>query len=446
MAIVKIIAIRDRLDKRVNYAINSEKTTLDTGITCAANPEKTKQHFFASAINCESCETAYAEMQETKRCFGKSGGVVGYHFIQSFAPGEVTPEQAHRIGMAFAEKLFGGQYEAVIGTHLDKAHLHNHIVVNSVSFVDGRKYHSSPGSYYFDVRGASDALCRENGLSVIAPQGKGKHYAEWKAENTGKPTIRSIIRADIDRVIENAYTFDTFLMLLRRLGYVVQNQPNRKYVTVLPPGGKRAIRLDSLGDRYTEQDIRTRLAAQREGSTLATHTFTHTGRRYRIKGRRPTGTQRKIKGFQALYLRYLYLLRGTRRKSFFQRVPFSMRQEIVRLERYDRQFRYLWANGLTTAEDLEQRIAALEREIYNGEQQRKPLYRERRDAEDEAYKTQCSAEIDRQTAALREKRRELALCRRILEDVPLVSQQVQQADAKRQEEVRKEAQKREYQR
>ena len=205
MAIVKIIAIRDRLDKRVNYAINGEKTTLDAGITYAVNSEKTKQLFFASAINCESCETAYAEMQETKRCFGKAGGVVGYHFIQSFAPGEVTPEQAHRIGMAFAEKLFGGQYEAVIGTHLDKAHLHNHIVVNSVSFVDGRKYHSSPGSYYFDVRGASDALCRENGLSVIAPQGKGKHYAEWKAENTGKPTIRSIIRADIDRVIENAY-------------------------------------------------------------------------------------------------------------------------------------------------------------------------------------------------------------------------------------------------
>ena len=235
-------------------------------------------------------------------------------------------------------------------------------------------------------------------------------------------------------------------MLLRRRGYVVQNRPDGKYVTVLPPGGKRAIRLDSLGEGYTEQDIRRRLAAQREGSTLATHTFTHTGRRYRIKGRRPTGTQRKIKGFQALYLRYLYLLRGTHRKKNFRRVPFSVRQEVVRLERYDRQFRYLWANGMTTAGDLEQRITALEREIYDGEQQRKPLYRERRDAEDETYKTQCSAEIDRQTAALREKRRELALCRRILEDVPGVSQQVQQAEAERREEMKKEARKHEYQR
>ncbi len=446
MAITKIIAIRDRLDKRVNYAVNGEKTTLDTGITYAANPEKTEQLFFTSAINCDSCETAFAEMQATKRRFGKLGGVVGYHFIQSFAPGEVTPEQAHRIGVEFAERLFGKRYEAVIGTHLDKAHLHNHVVVNSVSFVDGKKYHSSPGSYYFEVRSASDILCRENDLSVIAPQGKGKHYAEWKAENTGKPTIRSIIRADIDRLIGEAYTYETFLMLLRREGYVVRNRPDRKYVTVLPPGGKRAIRLDSLGDGYTEQDIRRRLAGQREGGAQTAPAMTRTGKRYRVRGKHPAGPKKKITGFQALYLRYLYLLRGTHRKKNFRRVPFSVRQEVIRLERYDRQFRYLWANGMTTAEDLEQRIIALEREIYDGEQQRKPLYRERRDAEDEAYKTQCSAEIDRQTAALREKRRELAMCRRILEDVPLVSRQVQQAEAERREEVRKEAQKREYQR
>lgn len=119
MAITKIIAIRDRLDKRINYAVNGEKTTLDAGITYAANPEKTEKYFFTSALNCESCETAYAEMQATKQRFGKLGGVVGYHFIQSFAPGEATPEQAHAIGVEFAQCLFGDRYEVVIGTHLD---------------------------------------------------------------------------------------------------------------------------------------------------------------------------------------------------------------------------------------------------------------------------------------------------------------------------------------
>lgn len=446
MAYTKVFAIRRRLDDRIHYVTNGEKTALDAGITYAANPEKTEQYFFTSALNCESCETAYAEMQATKQRFGKLGGVVGYHFIQSFAPGEVMPEQAHRIGVEFAERLFGKRYEAVIGTHLDKSHLHNHVVVNSVSFVDGKKYHSSPGSYYFDVRGISDALCRENDLPTIAPQGKGKHYAEWKAEQNGKPTIRSTICADIDRIIGEAYTYETFLMFLRREGYVVQNRPDRKYVTVLPPGGKRAIRLDSLGDRYTEQDIRRRLANQREGGAQTIPAVTHNGKRYRIKGKRPTGPKKKITGFQALYLRYLYLLRGTHRKKHFRRVPFSMRQEVIRLQRYDRQFRYLWTNGLTTAEKLEQRITVLQQEIYDGEQQRRPLYRERRDAADEAYKAQCSAEIDRQTAALREKRKELALCRRILEDVPLVSQQVQQAEEERQEDMKKEVRKHEYQR
>lgn len=201
-----------------------------------------------------------------------------------------------------------------------------------------------------------------------------------------------------------------------------------------------------MGDRYTEQDIRRRLANQREGGAQTIPAVTHNGKRYRIKGKRPTGPKKKITGFQALYLRYLYLLRGTHRKKHFRRVPFSMRQEVIRLQRYDRQFRYLWTNGLTTAEKLEQRITVLQQEIYDGEQQRRPLYRERRDAADEAYKAQCSAEIDRQTAALREKRKELALCRRILEDVPLVSQQVQQAEEERQEDMKKEVRKHEYQR
>ena len=272
------------------------------------------------------------------------------------------------------------------------------------------------------------------------------HRAVIKAAGSRIVTCRDPVRAHIDRVIENAYTFDSFLMLLRRLGYVVQNQPNRKYVTVLPPGGKRAIRLDSLGDGYTEQDIRTRLAARREGAVPPAPVTKCKGRRYRIKGKHPTVPKRKITGFQTLYLRYLYLLRGTRKKTRFRRVPFSVRQEVVRLERYDRQFRYLWANGLTTAEDLEQRIAALERETYNGEQQRKPLYRERRDAEDEEGKARCSAEIDRQTASLREKRRELTLCHGILADVPHISQQVEQAEAMRQKQVKKEEKRHEYQR
>lgn len=447
MAVTKIFAIRTRLDDRVKYVTNSEKTALDAGITYAANPEKTEQNFFTTALNCGSVDAAFAEMQDTKCRFGKPGGVLGYHFIQSFKPGEVTPEQAHAIGVEFAQRLFGDRYEVVIGTHLDKHHLHNHLVVNSVSLLDGKKYHSSPGSYYFEVRGTSDELCRENDLSVITPQSKGKHYAEWSAEQNGKPTIRSMIRSDIDTILAQAYTYDSFLMLLRRKGYEVRNSPNRKYTTVKPPGAKRAIRLDSLGEGYTEADILRRLSEQRNGTNpFLPPVVTHTVRHYRLKGRWNTTRKKKITGFFALYLRYVYLLRGAKRKNYPKRLPFSVKQEVTRLERYKRQFRYLTTNGIATVEELERRISVLEWDIRLLEEERKPLYQERKSADDEEIKSRYSTEIDRKTAALREKRRELRLCRTIQADIPQVSAQVHEAQTQQTKTLKKEEHAHEYQR
>lgn len=147
MGVTKIISIKHQLAHRLDYVTNAEKTHLATDITYVTNPEKTEQSFFTSAINCRSVDTAYAEMMATKRRFKKTDGVQGFHIIQSFAPGEVTPEQAHSIGTEFCKRLLGDRYEAVIGTHLDKAHLHNHIIVNSVSHIDGGKYHSSYQHY-----------------------------------------------------------------------------------------------------------------------------------------------------------------------------------------------------------------------------------------------------------------------------------------------------------
>lgn len=445
VAYTKVFAIRKRLDDRVNYITNGEKTSLAASITYIANPEKTEQFFFTSALNCGSVDTALSEMAETKQRFGKTGGVLGYHFIQSFAPGEVTPEQAHEIGKEFARRLFGDHFEVVIGTHLDKHHLHNHLVVNSVSCIDGHKYHSSPESYYNDVRGTSDELCRESALSIITPQGKGKHYAEWKAEQGGKPTVRGIIRTDIDAIIQQAYTFDSFLMLLRKNGYEVRRSPNRKYTTVKPPGAKRAIRLDSLGDGYTEADILRRLSRQRHGG-MAPPVNTHGVKRYRMKGKLTAIRRKKITGFHALYLRYLYLLRRGRRKKSPPKTPFPVRREVIRLERYAQQFQYLLSSGITTEAELEQRIRVLEWDIRLLEEQRKPLYQERRSTDEEEAQARYGAEIERQTAALREKRRELRLCRRIQSDVPRVSQQYEQAQTERQENLAKEEHEHEYQR
>ena len=128
MGVTKILSIKHQLSARLNYVTNSEKTQLATGIAYIANPEKTEQNFFVSAINCLTAESAFDEMMNTKIRFGKTGGVQGFHIIQSFAPGEVTPEQAHSIGQEFCKRLLGDRFEAVIGTHLDKSHLHNHLI------------------------------------------------------------------------------------------------------------------------------------------------------------------------------------------------------------------------------------------------------------------------------------------------------------------------------
>ena len=449
MAYTKIFAIRRRLDDRVKYAIDGEKTELDAGIAYAINPNKTEQVRFVDVLNCADAETAFDAMRVVKRKFKKTGGVLGYHIIQSFAPGEVTPERAHEIGVEFARRVFGSDYQVVIGTHLDKAHPHNHIISNSVSFVDGHKYHSNIESYFNTVRATSDALCRENGLTVIDPQGKGKHYGEWKAEQDGKPTIRGMIRADMDAIIAEAYTLDTFFMLLERKGYTVQRRgSHRKYTTVQPKGAKRAIRLASLGDGYTEEGIRQRLAEQRLNyhPVPTFHTPKRSARKIRVRGLLFYARAPKITSFQALYLRYVYLLRRTKHRRQPYRVPFPLRQEAAKLDRYQAQFKYLLAQDIKTADELAQRIAALESEISTLTDARKPLYQRRKETSDEETQAQLSAEIDRHTAEAREKRRELALCRRIQGDIPQVSEQLRQAREERTEPVKKEERQHEYQR
>ena len=262
MAYDKIIPIHHRLDHCVDYARNEEKTGLGHALDYGANPAKAR---LVTGINCDP-DCAYRDMQATKRRWDKKGGILGYHIIHSYAPGETTPEQAHAAGVEFARRLLGDRYEALVCTHTDREHLHCHVVFNSVSFVDGRKYRSDFESYFDTLRGASNAVSREFGLSVIEPEGHGKHYAQWDAERTGRGDMSRFIRQDIDAALLESFTFEGFLTVLRRQGYGVKCGPNVKHTAVAPPGAGRNFRLDSLGDGYTEADIRARLAAARRGT------------------------------------------------------------------------------------------------------------------------------------------------------------------------------------
>jgi hypothetical protein len=162
-------------------------------------------------------------MSQTKLQFQKTDGILAFHGYQSFVPGEATPETAHAIGVKLAQELWGERFEVIVSTHLDKHHLHNHFVLNSVSFMDGKRYYDNNASYSL-MRQTSDRLCREYSLYVIEnPQkGKSRHYAEWKAEQEDKPTWRGLIREDVDKVIAASMTFTLFIAALRKQGYEVK--------------------------------------------------------------------------------------------------------------------------------------------------------------------------------------------------------------------------------
>ena len=437
MAYTKIIPIDGRLDRCLGYVQNSEKTSLHTELQYAANEDKTEQGFFASAINCE-LERAYADMTATKRRWGKTGKshIQGYHIIQSFAPGEATPEEAHTIGIELAQNLLGNRYETIVTTHLDREHLHNHIVFNSVSFMDGRMYRNNFRDYFggdgVGIRGTSDALCQKHGLSVIDPSGSGKQYSEWLAEQDGRPTVRGLIRQDVDTIIGQSFTYRSFLEQLRRLGYQVKNGPNVKHTAVKPPGGTRYIRLDSLGEGYTEADIQARISAARSGEAPAPPTappkfpavfklLTH-GRRYRAQGGISQHRPRKLHGFRALYFKYLYLLGAVPTRRPKNRSAFLLREEITKFDRYQRQFTYLMKNRIETAEQLSMQYDALQTEIDTLTDQRRDLYRAKRAGQGGESVTQ---NITRITGRLRELRRDLKLCARIESDLPTVQTAVQ---------------------
>lgn len=427
MAYTKIIVIHKRLDKAVGYAQNREKTTLSLSdaLRYTMNQDKTEQTCFETGINCEITR-AYQDMRETKERWGKRERIrQGYHIIQSFAPGEVTPEEAHAVGTEFVRRLLGDRYEAVVTTHLDKAHLHNHVIFNSVSFVNGSMYRDQLKDYFggdgVGIRGTSDAICLSHGLSVIEPEEASRgtmQRAEWEAGRHGKPTSRDLIRQDIDCALREAYTMETFWKELRRRGYTVKRGPNVKHTAIRPAWGERNIRLDSLGAGYTETEIQSRLAAIRSGEVPLLELprlpirspFLTPGCRYRVRGGIPRYKPRKLTGFRALYFKYLYLLGAVPKRRPKNRAAFLLREEILKFDRCQQEFLYLTKKHIETAEQLSMQYDALQAKIDALTDYRRSLYGLRRTGHSEDA---IKEEIASITNLLRPLRQEMNLCARI---------------------------------
>lgn len=400
MAYTSLIPVR-RLDRAVEYIRDKSKTvrkpkSLQEAVDYALNRDKTESVCFETGLSC-LCETAFADMRANNLRWHKTGGVQGYHLVQSFAEGEVTPELAHQIGVELADQLLSGRYQAVVTTHLNTRHIHNHIVWCAVALDNGRKYHSNARSYYTEVRAKSDALCRQYGLSVIETPGseRGKRqYAKWQAETNGQPTWRTAIRMDIDEAVSMALTWRLFLTILEQKGYEIRM--GRKYPTLRPPSKERFVRFKTLGKSYTPEAIRQRILYPKRPFTPPAVWQGRLHGTYR--------KARKLTGLRALYYRYLYELGALPRKP--QRPSYAVRQDIRSLDKRIRQMEFLLHHGIDTFDQLDTYRQTQEKAVAELLVERRQLHRA--DPSD-AVKTRL-AQI---TQALKPLRRDIRLCRQI---------------------------------
>lgn len=452
MATTSIWRVKGWLGKVVIYAENPEKTAnpkfyadrelteqdgqeLSDVIRYAVNSEKTQEtsskdgaplHRFVSGINC-SPATARDEMLAVKKRFGKEDGTVAYHGYQSFAPGEATPELAHEIGVKLATRLWGDRYQVIIATHLDKEnHLHNHFVLNTVSFADGIKYHRTRKDYH-EMQTVSDALCREYRLSVIEnPQyGKAKQYGEWRAEQEQRPTWRGLIRTDIDEAIRQAMTERQFFDALRKKGYAMKVG---KDISVRPPGKERFVRLmRNFGEDYSLDNIRRRIISQSRPERKNPEQKPEILRARLIGSLK---TARKLTGFRALYVHYCYLLGifpKNRPQQSRKRLHFLLREDLLKLDAITAETRLLIGHRIDTAEQLFSYRDEVNGKISALTEKRKQLYKLQRTA---AVKSdpEKAAEVKAQIAALSKElaalRKEVVLCNNIAERSGVIQEKI----------------------
>ena len=330
MAVTKILARHGKVDTGIRYILNEEKTierVLTAGQLCTP-------------------EYAADRMRKTKERYRQTGGVQYYHLIQSFQPGEVTPELALEIAKAFAAQHLAG-YEAVMAVHVDKNHIHSHTIFNSVNAETGKKYHSNARTYYQQVRAISDRLCREHGLSVVleGQSAKAVSYIEWLRQSRGQPTFRSMLEADLKDAMEDANDLGHFFLLMEHKGYEIKHGSRlgfrlRGQERYMIPGRKDPL--------FTEDGIRAAI----EGNLDAIAEGIKPALPYRAPYR-PYRKHPKYKGFLALYAHYLYLLGKVEKRQYPPRMTPHLRQEVMKFERYREQFAFLQAQDITTPEQLD---------------------------------------------------------------------------------------------
>jgi hypothetical protein len=406
MAITGFWPIKDNISRVIDYAVNPEKTIapedmsddLKKVIRYTSDPGKTDKLMYVSALNCPWQQT-YEWMTATKKRYGKLGGNTCYHGFQSFYGKEVSPEEAHALGMETARRMWGDEYEVLVTTHLNTGNVHNHFVVNSVSFRTGRKYENHKRDHQ-RLREVSDELCREHGLYVIEnPRSHGLSFAEWRAHKDGILTMKERLALDMKECLDFAISVPHFYQLMERMGYTVDRRG--KYPSFLPKDGKRPLRLKEKGKSLTEADIERLLdeSFENQPETIVIP-----------KMEKPFVPYQKQHGFMALVYWWMYAL-GLIGKG--KKIPYRIdREEVRKFNRYKRLNEFIIEYRIDTWEQLYSRRDALIERQTELAVRRNELRRNQRRTGDK------DPEIAEITAELRRIRRELRICGELEADIP----------------------------
>ena len=347
----------------IDYAENPDKTTdpkyldddLRRVLAYAENDQKTDRRMFVSTVNC-SKQDPYGDMMATKRRFGKLGGNVAYHGFQSFKTGEVTPEEAHAIGLETARRMWGDEYQIVVTTHLNTENVHNHMVINSVSFKTGWKFENHVSDHY-KLREISDAICAARGKSVLKEANfyGGEKGAYW-AHQKGQLTHRDILRRDVDEAIAHCATYNSFARYLRSLGYEFRRDAYGNNPSVIAPGWTRAVRLKSLGPQYTPDAIHECLLANHSKPELYCIIYPQRKCAPLLSIEYAYREARKMDGLQLIFSIFLELLKICTGNNLAENkvLPLSplLREEVRKLDQYIEDHQFLCDCHIDTAEEL----------------------------------------------------------------------------------------------
>lgn len=444
MATTKIWAVHTRLDKVIDYATDEEKTILktikaDEGLELvykyATNSKKTEEQFFVTGVNCIP-EIALDEMRITKRFYAKNEKIVGFHAYQSFAKGEVQPELAHKIGVRLAEEMWGDRFQVVVTTHLNTNCIHNHFVLNSISFRDGKSYYDNRENYAL-LRETSDLLCGEYGLSVIQEKSCPKskiNYSNYLKNKYQNSNYYITTKEDIDRAIAQAYSYKDFENILKSMKYTLTYRADK--LSVCRVGYKRNIRVPrAYGSEYTVDRITERI--QEEKATRVPFQELYARKRYTCKKSYKI-IKRMDKKFHSslyrLYLYYRYKLNSYRKTEYRKPLTEEQRKAIKQMDKYSNEAKFLCRNNINSTEELFSYKKLLNTEILDIESKIRSLNKKIRNADKSEiqYLTNLKNDLYAKKVFLK---KEVELCEGIEQRIPIIKEELKENEFEKERDI-----------